>query len=635
MGEAGGSPNTASPGASGASGASSASAAGPRSRGARIATWAILGVHAALLLWALPDYRVSIDSGYHVSLARLYAAHGTAYWDPINYGPGGRPNLQGPALHMAIALLGRLFGGSGDAFVLANAVLGVLQWAAAMWTALFFARKYGGDWGALFAVALVAGNALASGSFAQGIPSGWIFILTPWAIHFFLEERLALAGYATAPAGILAAALLGRRWRSLVWVGAATVALTAPYSVHFLRHREWFRGEHGHVALVLAPLLYLLAAPGLVWLLRRPGRHVFLLAWFVAPVAWLFQDYTRFLAQATLAMAVVGGLWAASVRGWLSIRLPARATATLVVVFVALTILPSPLNFPSLLAEGAWVAGIRYPRPLDWQEARTGAGAIVRAGLADRLVNAYNPSECSGFAVYAPLHFEKGHWVEVQPRKDPANALSAGVKVYVLPLAPTDPTLLDLQRRGLLVLHGGSAVNAVATLTPQPPLLAAVVPVVTPILAGEAAWLAAHAENNVLAPLDVIRSSTALQAWRQAHLEQRTHAGRLEIATALYAYALEPANPAAARTFRGFVRGFGSLANFLGDEEAIGFVDNAHHQLLRHNLATVAALAAAGTPGPPGAAGAAGAAHPSLDTTGAGPLEEALEKLFDEYFTAA
>lgn len=65
-------------------------------RTARAVTWTILGVNALLLAVSIRDYRVSIDSGYHISLARWYAAHGTAWWDHINYGPGGRPNLQGP-----------------------------------------------------------------------------------------------------------------------------------------------------------------------------------------------------------------------------------------------------------------------------------------------------------------------------------------------------------------------------------------------------------------------------------------------------------------------------------------------------------------------------------------------------------
>ena len=71
------------------------------SRAAWLATWLLIGVHLALRLAMIGDYPVSIDSGYHVSLARWYAEHGAAFWDHINFGPGGRPNLQGPALHIA------------------------------------------------------------------------------------------------------------------------------------------------------------------------------------------------------------------------------------------------------------------------------------------------------------------------------------------------------------------------------------------------------------------------------------------------------------------------------------------------------------------------------------------------------
>ena len=103
----------------------------------------MLALHAVLLVVALPDFRVSIDSGYHVSLARWYGEHGTAWWDHINFGPGGRPNLQGPAMHMAIGALGRVLGGTGDDYVLANAILGVLQWAAALFTAYCLRAELG------------------------------------------------------------------------------------------------------------------------------------------------------------------------------------------------------------------------------------------------------------------------------------------------------------------------------------------------------------------------------------------------------------------------------------------------------------------------------------------------------------
>lgn len=97
---------------------------------------------------------------------------------------------------------------------------------AAMLTALYFARRLGGDLAGMFAIALLAGSAFASGSFYVGIPSGWLFISIPWAIHFFVTDQLILAtvvtsmacyahlgGFLTAPVGIAVAAALERRWR--------------------------------------------------------------------------------------------------------------------------------------------------------------------------------------------------------------------------------------------------------------------------------------------------------------------------------------------------------------------------------------------------------------------------------------
>jgi hypothetical protein len=196
--------------------------------------------------------------------------------------------------------------------------------------------------------------------------------------------------------------------------------------------------------------------------------------------------------------------------------------------------------------------------------------------------------------------------------------LSEAARIFVLALPPADPVLQDLARHGWLTVHGGSAAASVVTLNGRPPL-GAVAPEVSSILAGESLWLAAHARNNVLAPVPVITNPAALAAWRQALLDQRTHAGRLEIAMALYVYALEAPAPAAARDLRGAVRGFGSLANFLGDDGAIGFVSDARHQLLRRNLAALAAVAAHLPPG----------------LAGVKPLGEALDRLFGAYFTAA
>ena len=303
------------------------------SAGARRAAIAILGLHFVLLLLSLPDYFVGIDSGYHVSLARWYGEHGTAWWDHINFGPGGRPNLQGPLMHMAIGYLGRMPGGDGMDYVRANAILSLVQWMAAMFTAWFFARRYGGDWAALFAVTLLSGALFASISFAVGIPSGWVFIFSAWAAWFFVESRLLLAvlfttaaiyahlaGYAMAPLAVFVAAVLTRRWKALAIVGGAVALLTSPYTIHFLGNLEWYRGQRGDEALMMAPLIYVPAALGVVRLLRGPRENVFLVAWLAAQTPWIVQDYKRFLLQATLVLAVIAGIEFARFRDWMRPR---------------------------------------------------------------------------------------------------------------------------------------------------------------------------------------------------------------------------------------------------------------------------------------------------------------------------
>ena len=249
---------------------------------------------------------------------------------------------------------------------------------------------------------------------------------------------------------------------------------------------------------------------------------------------------------------------------------------------MALSILPSPLNVPSLFVELEWYLGVKYPRVMDWQDARVVAEAIHQAGLTNRLVAAYNPSHGIRYAVFAPIQLEKGHWVEVQPRHDPAEDLSAGVKAYVLPLPADDVDLDELQRRGWLIVHGGAVDSTVVTLT-SPPQLEEIVPLASGILADEATWLAANGTNNVLKPVGV-----RLPQWKATLAAQRQRAGRMEIAAILLAYGLEPTDPMLAREFRGVGRGLGSLANFLGDDECLYFVSAERHRLLLANMVTVA-----------------------------------------------
>jgi hypothetical protein len=207
----------------------------------RAALVAVVGLHFALLAASLPDYMVGVDSAFHVALARQYGEHGAFFWDAIHYGPAHRPNLQGPAMHVAIGLLGRLLGGSGDDYIRANALLGLGQWCAAIATVVFFARRCGAT--ARRSSPRPRSRAARSrrartalGSRRAGCSS------RRRAIHFFVARRLALAtaatalacyahlgGFVTALLGVAVAALLTRRLRDLVVVAAGVAVVTAPY----------------------------------------------------------------------------------------------------------------------------------------------------------------------------------------------------------------------------------------------------------------------------------------------------------------------------------------------------------------------------------------------------------------------
>src|SRR5579872_623660 len=115
--------SAAPPGVNARTTATDESAQPPPQRWVIIAAIFILSVHGALLLSTLTDWRVTIDSGYHVSLARAYGEHGPVPWDHINFGPAGRPNLQAPLMHMAVGAIGRVIGGTGGDYVLANAIV--------------------------------------------------------------------------------------------------------------------------------------------------------------------------------------------------------------------------------------------------------------------------------------------------------------------------------------------------------------------------------------------------------------------------------------------------------------------------------------------------------------------------------
>ena len=565
------------------------------SRGARRALAVVIAIHLVLLLLMLRDYFADNDLGYHISLARQYAEHGVYWWDYLNWAPTGRPNLQGPALHYAIGLLGRLTGGDGWAYIHAFSILAVGQWAAAVFTAVFFARRFGGDRAALFAAALLTGNVMSAAPFFVGVPSGWLFILSAWAIHFFLEEKYVrailfgtlttyvhLGGAPVIGLGILLAALATRRWKGLLITGGLTVLLTSPYTLHFLRHLDWYNGQRGHVAGSMALFTYALAAPGLLWVAWQAWRRrkgLFLLLWAVAPLAWLFQDSLRFFLQSTVAASTIAGVFVA----WVLARFTGEEVQHWLTGALVLVATLYPFGIPSLPVETAWASGQGFPRELDWKEAEALAEVVVADDLQDRIFAPYYDSLCGALSVFVPVSQRWGHWGEVRPAEDPADTISTGAYVHMLPLPPGDSLLAVLDANDLVTHHGGGRETSLVTL-PSAAGTAALNPLLVDVVQQEIAWLVENAVPNLFPPPTMLFNVAEIRAHRERMARQKAHVGRIQLVVLLYAFAVEGDEPELAAGVRRSARGWGGVANFIGDETALDYIDEARFERFRQNL---------------------------------------------------
>jgi len=597
------------------------------SQGARRALVLVVALHLVLLLLMLRDYFADNDLGYHISLARQYAENGAYWWDYLNWAPTGRPNLQGPALHYAVGFLGRVMGGDGWAYVHAFSILAVAQWAAAVFTTVYFARRFGGDRAALFAAALFTGSVMSAAPFFVGVPSGWIFILSAWAIHFFLEKRYVrailfgtlttyvhLGGAPVIGLGILLAALATRRWKGLILTGGLTVLLSSPYILHFLRHLEWYNGQRGHVAGSVAVFTYALAAPGVLWLawmLWRRQKGLFLLLWAAAPLAWLFQDSLRFFLQSTVAASAIAGVFFA----WFIARFTGEEAQHWLTGALVLVATLYPFTIPSLPVETAWAAGQGFPRELDWNEAEALALVVEEDSLQDRIFDPYYDSLNGALSVFAPVRQRYGHWGEVRPVEDPAQMISTGEFVYMVPVPPDDSLLVEFDARGLVINHGGGRQTSLVTL-PAAAGTAAVNALLVDVIEQETGWLLENAVPNLFPPATMLFNVAEIRAHRQRMAVQKAHVGRIQLAVLVYAFAVEGDNPELAAGVRRSARGWGSVANFIGDETAMDYIDEARFERFRQNLRAFAREA-------------------EVLRTQALPseaLDEATERLFREFF---
>ncbi|MCP5115226.1 MAG: hypothetical protein GY953_30710, partial [bacterium] len=204
------------------------------------------------------------------------------------------------------------------------------------------------------------------------------------------------------------------------------------------------------------------------------------------------------------------------------------------------------------------------------------------AGRGDRIVHSYYDSLSGAMGVYSPLSQEYGHWGEVRPTLNPASEISAGEKLYVLPLPQDDPVLRQFADEGWITVHGGSGRTSLATL-PAAARPEDVLPVTAEMIRDECHWLAENAINNRMPSPENLFNPQKIEEFRWTTTAQRNRAGRIATGLLIYAYSLEAEDPDSARSLRGTVRGWGSIANFIGDETAIDYMSGARFDLFRQN----------------------------------------------------
>jgi hypothetical protein len=500
-------------------------------------------------------------------------------------------------------MLGRLLGGEGDDYVAANALMALLGWLAALGTAVFFARRFAGDRGALLAAAALSGSLFASISFSVNVPSGWMFVLTPWAIYLFLEKRLPLSilvtslacyshlgGFATAPLGIFIAALLTKRFRDLMYVAVGVTVVTAPYWIHFLRSLAWYIGQKGDTAWWIDPLVGIFWFIGVFYALGKREQLPLLLAWAAAPLVWVVQDPSRFILQSALAGSVLGGIAVATwIDGWGSQR--RRATATIFLVALATFF---PLGIPGLAGKIGWLTA-KYPRMLDWHELKQNALVVRDQVPGSPIVQGYASWVVSGLAVWADIRGEKGHWVEVKPPIDPADDMSVAEKVYVLALPKEDPVLTAWSELGWIKVYGGGDWSCVLGLGNRPSLEEAIRER-NSAWERDARWISEKSENNALGnALQLYTDPTEIPRRRRLRGEAMSRLARMQVAWMLYIHALEEVDRESARRARMILPRLGWMQALLGHEMTLGFRSEESHARMRTDMKRLADAASSGS----------------------------------------
>ncbi len=252
-----------------------------------------------------------------------------------------------------------------------------------------------------------------------------------------------------------------------------------------------------------------------------------------------------------------------------------------------------PLGIPAWGAEVQWLIK-PFPVNVDWNEMRADADVIRANHLNDRPLLAYTIYVSSAINVWVDAPAERGYWIEVQPPVDEAGSLGAAEKTYIVAAPQSDPDLQTWAARGWLTNYGGGAWTSVLRLTGRPSIDQAVAER-NRVFAAEADWIAEHSEPNTMGNyFRLFFDASELPRRRAVRSEARARVTRMQVATLLEAYALEPIEAEHARQKRDDARGLGWLATLLGEENTLDFRSAEAHTALREAMRKLAAAARAG-----------------------------------------
>lgn len=214
----------------------------------------------------------------------------------------------------------------------------------------------------------------------------------------------------------------------------------------------------------------------------------------------------------------------------------------------------------------------------------------------------------SAIAVWQDTEVEKGHWIEVRPRVDPAENLAVSEKLYVLAIPTDDEVLTAWATRGWLRVYGGGRWSSVVDV-PSSAGRNDATTAVREAWTQEAEWIADWCEPNTLGnPITLIVDENEIPRRRTQRRECQRHMTRLQLGALLEAEAVEPVDPSRARQWRRSALWLGWMAALVGDESTLDFQTLAAHERMRGDMRGLARASA-----------------------GAMPLEPALEQLLTNY----